>query len=70
MSGMKHAFTHASYELTSDGNIQVTDGDRQGLFTHDGRWISGEMREADPQMCVWVSNVPGANTDSDSHLSQ
>lgn len=68
--GIRHAFTNASYELNEDGNIVVTDGALQGVFKRDGRWISGELREADPQMCVWVANVPGASTDADSHLAQ
>ena len=68
--GIRHAFTNASYELNADGNVVVTDGDKQGVFKRDGRWISGELREADPQMCVWVANVPGASTDADSHLAQ
>jgi len=46
----------------------VTDRDRQCVFHGDGRWISGEMRQADPQLCNWVSNVPAAASDSDSHL--
>jgi hypothetical protein len=50
----RHPFTHALYVRQSDGNILVTDGDKQGLFRPDGRWISGALREADPQLCVWV----------------
>ncbi len=68
--GSKHAFTGAIYALNADGNVVVADGDRRGVFKPDGRWISGEMRQSDPQMCVWVSNVPGPATDSDSHLAQ
>ena len=26
-----------------------------GLFEPDGRWISGELEEADPQLCGWVA---------------
>jgi len=70
MSGIRHAFTNALYELNAEGNVVVTDGDRQGVFRSDGRWISGEIRESDPQMCVWVSNVPAAAAESDSHLAQ
>jgi hypothetical protein len=29
--------------------------DKQGLFHSDGRWIEGELREADPQLCGWVA---------------
>ena len=55
---IKHPFTAAIYELQPDGTVLNTDGDSQGLFKRDGRWISGELREADPQMCVWISNQP------------
>jgi hypothetical protein len=54
MNGIRHPFTHALYELDADGAIRVTLDGRAGLFTVEGRWISGELREADPQLCGWV----------------
>jgi len=51
----RHPFTHALYVRQPDGNVLVTDGAKRGLFRRDGRWISGDLREADPQLCVWVS---------------
>jgi len=30
-------------------------GGSTGLFDAAGRWIEGEVFEADPEMCVWVS---------------
>ena len=65
----RHPFTHALYELQADGNVGVTLGDQAGLFRPDGRWISGKLREADPQLCVWVANNPQAEAESDSHLA-
>ncbi|MCP5181123.1 MAG: transposase [Pseudomonadales bacterium] len=56
--GMRHPFSRALYELDGDGNVLVTDGERQGTFDGWGRWISGELREADPQFCLWITNVP------------
>ena len=35
--------------------VRVEDGERTGLFQKDGRWIEGELREADPQFCGWVA---------------
>ena len=64
-----HPFTRALYERTDDGNVRVTDGPRQGLFGPDGRWISGALREADPQLCVWVSADATASGASDSHIT-
>lgn len=54
---MRHPFDNSLYQLTEDGHVRITDGDREGLFTGQGVWVSGEIREADPQLCVWVSNV-------------
>ncbi len=67
----RHPFDGSLYELQPDGNIKITDGDRQGLFGSDGQWISGELRESDPQLCVWVGNNPEMEQapDSDSHLA-
>jgi hypothetical protein len=55
MNGIRHPFTHALYELDGDGTVRVTlDDGSIGSFTSEGRWISGELREADPQLCGWV----------------
>ena len=39
----------------------VTLDDKQGTFGTDGHWISGELRECDPQLCGWVSGPLVAN---------
>jgi hypothetical protein len=54
VNGIVHPFSKALYERDEDGNIRVTDGDRVGVFTTGGRWLSGELRECDPQLCGWV----------------
>ena len=54
MNGIVHPFTKALYERDESGHIRVTAGDRSGIFGVDGRWISGELRECDPQLCGWV----------------
>jgi hypothetical protein len=61
MNGIHHPFTKALYEQDGEGNILVTDGDRQGLFASNGQWISGELRECDPQLCGWVAGPQFAN---------
>ena len=53
---IRHAFGDVAYSLTEDGLVKVNDGGNEGLFTGAGVWVSGSLREADPQMCVWVSN--------------
>jgi hypothetical protein len=52
--GIVHPFSRALYEQDGTGNIRVTDGDRVGIFGTDGHWISGDLRECDPQLCGWV----------------
>ncbi len=54
MSALRHPFTGALYECDTDGTVRVTLGERTGMFMSDGRWLSGELREADPQLCGWV----------------
>ena len=69
---IKHPFGGALYTLLADGNVQIS-GDRgEGVFRPDGRWISGALREADPQMCVWISNQspPAAQLESTWALSR
>jgi hypothetical protein len=61
VKGIRHPFTKALYELDDDGNIRVTQGDRFGVFTIRGKWISGELRECDPQLCGWVGGPQIAN---------
>jgi hypothetical protein len=59
--GLRHPFTHALYEKDEDaagptGLVRVTATDGAvGRFHADGRWASGELREADPQLCGWVA---------------
>ena len=55
MNGIRHPFTRALYENDGEGGIIVTDGDREGRFTADGRWVSGELRTCDPQLCGGVA---------------
>lgn len=60
---MTHPFdTDSHYELTEDGNIRVSNGGKEGFFSPEGIHLSGEIREADPQVCNWVSNVPNPDT--------
>ena len=61
MNGIRHPFTGALHEQDGTGNVRVTARDRDtgqdliGLFGPDGRWISGELKDADPQLCGWVA---------------
>ena len=61
--GIKHPFGGHLYEQDGEGNIRVTlaDGSKSGIFATDGRYISGELRECDPQLCGWVGGPIMAN---------
>ena len=61
MKGIIHPFTKALYEQDGTGNVRVTDRKRSGIFGTDGQWISGELRECDPQLCGWVGGPQIAN---------
>ncbi len=59
MASLTHPFdTDTLYELTDEGNIKLTNGNRVGIFTARGQYISGDIKQADPQLCVWVGNNP------------
>ena len=60
MPSIKHPFDPDSlYQVDEDDNIRVTNGNQWGVFTKEGVHLSGEIRQADPQLCVWVGNNPG-----------
>ena len=59
MPSIAHPFDPESiYQRDEDGNIRITRGNSVGVFTQHGVHLSGDIREADPQLCVWVGNVP------------
>ncbi len=63
MSTLTHPFDPETlYELDANGNVRLTKAGKVGIFTTEGRHISGDIREADPQLCVWVGNNPDPTT--------
>ena len=61
MRGIVHPFSKALYEQDGEGNIRVSKDGQSGIFAVDGRHLRGEIRECDPQMCVWVGGPQMAN---------
>jgi hypothetical protein len=53
--GIRHPFTRALYEPDGRGGVRVTRDGRVGRFRSDGSWIEGDLREADPELCVWIT---------------
>ena len=51
---LKHPLTGAIYTLQDDGLIRVEVDGRSGLFHPDGRYKSGDVRDADPHLIGWI----------------
>ncbi len=51
---IKHPLSGAVYDLTERGTIEVTKGSQVGEFTAHGVWMAGELRQADPHLCLWI----------------
>ncbi len=48
------AATKHTFEEVGDGTVKVTDAEgRTGLFHWGGRWIEGELTQANQQMVLW-----------------
>ena len=63
MASLYHPFdTEALYQCDADGNIRITRGNSVGIFTREGIHLSGDIRHADTQLCVWVGNNPDPST--------
>ena len=61
MRTRRHALSGALYDVRPDGNVHVELGARHGVFSPQGRHISGDLYSADPQLCLWLAGpqVPG-----------
>jgi hypothetical protein len=55
MRTIKHPLSGATYDLTTDGTIEVTKNGKRGVFTAHGVWLEGELRQADPHLCLWIA---------------
>ena len=55
MRSIRHPLSGAVYDLREDGTIHITTRDeREGVFDQHGRWLSGELKHADPHLCIWI----------------
>jgi hypothetical protein len=58
MSGVRHPVSHALYELQADGHVKVSQDGQEGVFDRDGRWICGDLEEADLHMVIYAARTP------------
>lgn len=55
MRTIRHPLSGATYDLLDDGTVQVVTRDgRTGIFDSHGHWLSGEVKQADPHLCLWI----------------
>ena len=55
--------TQQTFEEIGEGLVRVTNRDgRTGIFTSDGRWVEGELKDANTNMLVYTG---GPNMPSD-----
>jgi hypothetical protein len=53
----RHALTNAEYDAEGPNSVRVVDGDKWGRFDRYGAWLEGEIRQCDPQLCIWLTGV-------------
>lgn len=52
---IKHPLSGATYDLQPDGTVRVESQEgRVGVFDAHGRWRSGDLKQADPHLCLWI----------------
>ena len=55
MAVLRHPMTGATYTVREDGNVDVENNGVKGVFRWDGRYVEGDIRQADPHMCLWLA---------------
>lgn len=54
---LRHCLSGTTYIHLEPGRVLVRDASGTcGVFDRVGRWLSGERRSADPEMCSWVAD--------------
>lgn len=54
MRAIRHPLSGAVYDLQTDGTIRVEKDGRSGIFRANGTYVSGDLFNADPHLCVWI----------------
>lgn len=55
MTVLRHPLSGATYSLRDDGLVEVENNGLKGVFTFDGRYREGELRQADPHLLLWIA---------------
>jgi hypothetical protein len=55
MALLKHPLSGAIYRVCGEGLVEVDNNGVKGVFRYDGRYVSGELRHADPHMLLWLA---------------
>lgn len=55
MRTRKHPLSGAIYDVTDEGLVEVTLGERGGLFTPQGRRVDGDLYSVDIHLCHWLA---------------
>jgi hypothetical protein len=56
---IQHPLSGATYDLQEDGTVRVVARDGAvGVFDAHGGWLSGDLRQADPHLCLWIGGRP------------
>lgn len=62
MPVMKHPSSGATYRLRDDGNVDVENNGVTGVFSSNGRYLQGDIKQADPHFILWLAgpSLPAA----------
>ena len=52
---MKHPNSGAVYTLRKDGQVDVENNGVKGVFTSGGRYVEGDIKQADPHFILWLA---------------
>ena len=55
MTIIKHPMSGATYTLRADGLVEVENNGLTGIFAYNGRYHSGDLRQADPHVQLWIA---------------
>jgi hypothetical protein len=53
----RHALQNTEYHAENPNSVRVVDGEKWGRFDRYGAWIEGEIRQCDPQLCIWLTGL-------------